>query len=119
MKFHEYFRRVYGERWEGLVTAMRAPVSHTAMINPFLSPIEQEETEGRLTTYNYSEVRLRRGVRCLRNDARSIGSSSSKKSKLWPQPSRSRQQDLLDYYLLDPASVLAALVRSRGDHRYS
>ncbi len=85
--FHEFYQHIYSQRWEALLEALQKPNLQVARFNGFL------ENDGESTKIVPSELGLRN---CAGPQA------------LSQQELTSRRNDLLPYYVMDPASVLAA-----------
>jgi 16S rRNA C967 or C1407 C5-methylase (RsmB/RsmF family) len=86
--FDEYYGSLFGERWESLKSSLLEKKKHAAYINPFFE-----------------------GEKSFLDDAQELGLPNSYIKDIWEKPTKG------EYYLLDPASILAplALEINEGD----
>lgn len=105
--FDDFYEKQYGvERWSTLVQALKQPVKHSCMPNKF-ADIEFVER-----SLQDVAPRLRRipflKTPCYIVLDETSASGNAKTEPPFPHPSKDPKTHMMNYYLLDPASVLAA-----------
>ncbi|KAG0184159.1 NOL1/NOP2/Sun domain member 3 [Apophysomyces sp. BC1034] len=90
--FNKFYEEEWGERWPGLLEALKAPVRHCVMLNKYADPTD---VKAKLDTLGLERLPFV-----------SIPCFVSETAERYPPPSKDRA-NLTDYYILDAGSVLA------------
>lgn len=108
--FDSHYSQIYGERWAGLLEAMRSPVRQVARINRFVerAEVERRFSDREIFAMGGREVFARRDP-LDRIDPHLVPISQTFKSADCSSGSASSKRDSRnDLYVMDPASIFPA-----------
>lgn len=110
-EFYSYYSKIYGKRWDSLLSALSSDVQHVALVNPFAIQSDVENVLAGATEHELKEL-----AGCLQlstPEATPVstevaeGEEDEEVDTRFPPPTKDKT-GVFTHYLLDAASVITA-----------